>query len=100
MSRRQVELVDAKLYELLADVRNNAVALVDAFDIPDFVLNSALGRYDGNVYEALFEYAKQSKLNQTEVRPKRSKLNQSDIRPKQSKLNQRGKTKMVKTESE
>ncbi|XP_041361181.1 peroxisomal acyl-coenzyme A oxidase 1-like [Gigantopelta aegis] len=67
MSRQQTELVDKKLYELLADVRNNAVALVDAFDIPDVVLNSALGRFDGNVYDALLGYAKQSKLNESEV---------------------------------
>ena len=31
-------------------------------------LQSQLGRYDGNVYESLFEWAKQAPLNQTEVR--------------------------------
>lgn len=41
-------------------LRPNAVALVDAFDIPDRVLNSALGRYDGKVYETLYELAKKS----------------------------------------
>ena len=34
-----------------------------AFDIPDRVLGSALGRHDGNVYEALFEQALHSELN-------------------------------------
>jgi len=33
----------------------NAVALVDAFEFPDRVLNSTIGRFDGNVYEALYE---------------------------------------------
>ena len=32
-----------------------AVALVDAFDFPDNVLNSTLGRSDGNVYEACYQ---------------------------------------------
>ena len=49
--------------ELLDALRPEAVALVDAFDIPDRVLNSTIGRYDGNVYEALYEAAKLSNLN-------------------------------------
>ncbi len=36
---------------LLQDLRADMVALVDAFDIPDRVLNSTIGRADGNVYE-------------------------------------------------
>jgi len=51
------------LQTLLQSLRPNAVALVDAFDIPDRVLCSAIGSYDGNVYEALFEAAKNSELN-------------------------------------
>ena len=39
---------------------------MDAFDIPDRVLNSTIGRKDGNVYEALYEAAKKSTLNQIE----------------------------------
>jgi hypothetical protein len=31
------------------------------------VLNSTIGRKDGNVYEALYQSAKDSNLNQTEV---------------------------------
>ena len=47
--------------------RPEAVALVDAFDYSDFVLNSPLGRYDGNVYEALFKYAQKAALNDRQV---------------------------------
>ena len=47
--------------------RPEAVALVDAFDISDVDLNSVLGRYDGNVYENLFEMAKKSPMNATQV---------------------------------
>jgi len=40
--------------------------LVDAFDIPDNVLNSTIGRYDGNVYESLYTAATKTVLNASE----------------------------------
>jgi acyl-CoA oxidase len=48
-------------------VRPNAVALVDAFDYTDHYLSSVLGRYDGNVYPALYEEAWKDPLNETVV---------------------------------
>jgi acyl-CoA oxidase len=54
---------------LLDQLRPEAVALVDSFDIEDNVLMSNIGRKDGNVYEALFESALQSKLNQSDPVP-------------------------------
>lgn len=48
---------------VLLELRPDACALVDAFALPDRVLNSALGRQDGNVYEALFDHARRSALN-------------------------------------
>nr|XP_022336079.1 peroxisomal acyl-coenzyme A oxidase 1-like isoform X1 [Crassostrea virginica]XP_022336087.1 peroxisomal acyl-coenzyme A oxidase 1-like isoform X1 [Crassostrea virginica] len=66
-SPKQVSLLKNKLADLLAEIRPNAVALVDAFDYPDKVLDSCLGRYDGQVYQALYDYAKSSPLNQQEV---------------------------------
>ncbi|KAG0324538.1 hypothetical protein BG000_002188, partial [Podila horticola] len=47
---RRAQLVDLLRYEL--------IGLVDAFDISDNQLNSAIGRYDGRVYESLYEWAK------------------------------------------
>lgn len=48
---------------------------MDAFDYSDFVLNSPLGRYDGNVYEALFKYAQKAALNDRQVTdPKYSEI--------------------------
>lgn len=35
---------------LLRDIRPNAVALVDGFGFEDYLLHSALGRRDGDVY--------------------------------------------------
>ena len=44
-------------------LRPDVIALTDAFDFPDRVLNSALGKEDGNVYEALLTEARASSLN-------------------------------------
>ncbi|KAK9505625.1 hypothetical protein O3M35_009632 [Rhynocoris fuscipes] len=52
---------------LLEEIRPNAVTLVDGFDICDEILSSALGAYDGNVYERLFEEANRSPLNAVPV---------------------------------
>lgn len=40
---------------------------MDGFDIPDEVVGSALGAYDGNVYERIFAEAQKSPLNQEAV---------------------------------
>ena len=40
---------------------------MDAFDIPDEILNSCLGRYDGDVYTHLYQWAKKAPRNKTEV---------------------------------
>ncbi|KAK4508310.1 hypothetical protein PRZ48_002048 [Zasmidium cellare] len=42
---------------LMAEIRPHAVALVDAWKVPDFLLDSALGRSDGKVYEDLWNRA-------------------------------------------
>lgn len=52
---------------LLAELRPNAVGLVDSFDYHDEILSSALGAYDGQVYERLLESAMKSPLNAKEV---------------------------------
>ena len=45
------------------NLRPDAVALVDCFEYPDSVLNSTIGRKDGNVYEAQYEATVKSPLN-------------------------------------
>jgi len=65
LDRTSHRLVEEGVNHLLDQLRPDVVALVDAFDIPDSVLNSTLGRADGNVYEALYEGAKKSSLNKT-----------------------------------
>lgn len=68
MTDAQITQVKQRVKELLAVIRPNAVALVDSFDFHDSHLGSVLGRYDGNVYENMFEWAKKSPLNKTEVK--------------------------------
>uniref|UniRef100_A0A671YGZ3 Acyl-coenzyme A oxidase n=1 Tax=Sparus aurata TaxID=8175 RepID=A0A671YGZ3_SPAAU len=67
LSVPQVLQISVRIKELLSQLRPNAVALVDSFDIHNKKLNSVLGRYDGNVYENMFEWARRSPLNATEV---------------------------------
>lgn len=67
LSPQQIGVLSQRRVDLLTELRPNAVALVDGFDYPDRMLNSCLGRYDGQVYDALFDYAKSSSLNKQEV---------------------------------
>ncbi|KAL8654956.1 MAG: hypothetical protein Q9210_001199 [Variospora velana] len=63
---RQIQLARTKaVMKLLEDIRPHAVRLVDAWRIPDWQLDSSLGRYDGRVYEDLFHRA--SELNPLNV---------------------------------
>ncbi|XP_043284897.1 probable peroxisomal acyl-coenzyme A oxidase 1 [Venturia canescens] len=64
---QDVPSLQKRLEEVLAAIRPNAVGLVDGFDIRDEILGSALGAYDGNVYERLFAEAMKSPLNQESV---------------------------------
>ncbi|ORX44090.1 acyl-CoA oxidase [Hesseltinella vesiculosa] len=63
----QASTLKKQVISVLKRVRPNAVALVDAFDFPDYLLNSALGSSDGYVYERLTQMAEQEPLNHTSV---------------------------------
>ena len=67
MSTEQIGLVRKQLYKLLGVVRKECIPLVDAFDIPDGILNSVLGRYDGDVYTHLYEWALKAPRNKKQV---------------------------------
>jgi acyl-CoA oxidase len=69
ISENQAGLVKSRVRGLLKELRPDVIGLVDAFDFPDFLLNSALGRYDGKVYESLYNWAQQEPLNQSKVVP-------------------------------
>ncbi|KAK1064280.1 hypothetical protein LTR33_012096 [Friedmanniomyces endolithicus] len=57
VSDPDLDELPAKIQQLMTDVRPHAVRLVDSWKVPDFLLDSALGRYDGKVYEDLFNRA-------------------------------------------
>lgn len=66
LSGAQVDAVRTAYLELLRLIRKDAILLTDAFDYTDQCLNSALGCYDGNVYERLFHWAQKSPTNTQE----------------------------------
>ncbi|GIZ39361.1 hypothetical protein CKM354_000274800 [Cercospora kikuchii] len=70
VSDDDLDRVPEKIQELMAKIRPHAVRLVDSWKIPDFLLDSALGRYDGKVYEELFDRAhRQNPLNEITFNP-------------------------------
>ena len=83
-----------RVASLLTPLRRDAIALVDAFDLSDWELNSVLGRSDGDVYAQMLAWARRSPLNATEVvggfeehvRPLMGKVSldrlPSDVRPR------------------
>jgi acyl-CoA oxidase len=44
----QHQVVRNRFQELLAELRPDVVGLVDAWGLPDYLLNSSLGNYDGS----------------------------------------------------
>lgn len=50
LTPKQASLARSAYFQLLKQLRPEAVGLVDAFAIPDYILDSSLGRYDGDVY--------------------------------------------------
>jgi acyl-CoA oxidase len=69
LSSRQAGWIRSNVLTLLDAIRPNAVALVDSWDYSDFGLKSALGRWDGDVYPALLDYARRDPLNANEIGP-------------------------------
>ena len=65
ISTDQLSAITFRIQLLMTEVRPHAVRLVDAWSVPDYLLESALGRHDGDVYNDLFRRAhKCNPLNQ------------------------------------
>ncbi|KAI9498239.1 acyl-CoA dehydrogenase/oxidase C-terminal [Zychaea mexicana] len=56
----QIEYVRAQTNVLCKAVRDQAIPLIDSFNFSDYVINSPLGRADGNVYVHYFDQVKRS----------------------------------------
>ncbi|KAJ5235111.1 uncharacterized protein N7469_004279 [Penicillium citrinum] len=57
VARSDLDRLPTRVQELMSRIRPHAVNLVDSWIIPDYLLDSALGRYDGRVYEDLYNRA-------------------------------------------
>ena len=51
----QLRELTPRIQRLMEAVQPHAVLLVDAFSITDYLLDSALGKYDGDVYRAMWQ---------------------------------------------
>lgn len=69
MTPTQASWLSPMVLHYLDVIRPNAVALVDARDISDFRLKSALGRYDGDVYPHIMKAAEKDPLNAVDPGP-------------------------------
>lgn len=71
ISDANLNVLSDKIQDLMMKkIRPHAVRLVDAWKIPDYLLDSALGRFDGKVYEDLFDRAhKRNPLNEMTFNP-------------------------------
>ncbi|XP_002913577.1 peroxisomal acyl-coenzyme A oxidase 2 isoform X2 [Ailuropoda melanoleuca] len=85
LSGAQVDAVRTAYLDLLRLIRKDAILLTDAFDFTDHCLNSALGCYDGNVYERLFHWAQESPTN-TQGNPAYEKYLRPLLQSQRSKL--------------
>jgi len=51
---QQMEWIRSRVTLLCKQVRLDSIPLTDSFNFTDFIINSPLGRYDGNMYESYF----------------------------------------------
>ncbi|ORX65646.1 acyl-CoA oxidase [Basidiobolus meristosporus CBS 931.73] len=54
----QLSVIREQVNHLCSVIRKDAIPLVDSFNYTDYIINSPLGRYDGNIYEAYFNLVK------------------------------------------
>lgn len=62
MSSTQATWLREQVRRLLPIIREQSVPLTDSFNLSDHLLNSALGKHDGKVYETLYALAKADPL--------------------------------------
>jgi acyl-CoA oxidase len=59
----QFRLIKQSILQVQGEIRPDCIPLVDSFDYSDSILKSSIGKYDGNIYESLFDAAQKSVLN-------------------------------------
>ncbi|WPK23077.1 hypothetical protein PUMCH_000301 [Australozyma saopauloensis] len=53
------EVINKVTPKICAELRPDVIALTDSFQFSDFIINSAIGKHDGNIYENYFGTVKQ-----------------------------------------
>jgi acyl-CoA oxidase len=56
----QMGIIRDQVKVLCTEIRKDAIPLVDSFGFSDYVINSPLGRYDGDIYTAYFNLVQQN----------------------------------------
>lgn len=69
MNEKQLELLQEKVRLLLSEIRKDAVPLVDSFNLPDSLVNSPLGRFDGDLYKHYFAEVRAAPNAEIKVTP-------------------------------
>uniref|UniRef100_A0A8C5BQS7 Acyl-coenzyme A oxidase n=1 Tax=Gadus morhua TaxID=8049 RepID=A0A8C5BQS7_GADMO len=59
--KNAAEFVNTAILTLCTQLKDEAVALVDVFAPPDFILNSTIGKADGNLYQNMWSTVLQGK---------------------------------------
>jgi acyl-CoA oxidase len=59
MTPEQVKLIRQEIVVICRELRPDGVALVDAFNYPDWLIKAPLGQADGNIYEAYLNNVKE-----------------------------------------
>ncbi|KAJ2084360.1 fatty-acyl coenzyme A oxidase [Coemansia sp. RSA 988] len=86
-SGSQIEALKTFVNSACTEVRKDAIPLTDAFGYTDYIINSPLGRYDGDVYEKYFDLV--TSLNPQKpvpyfdslIRPLLERTNESELGP-------------------
>ena len=81
-NKQQVKYISNEINRLLKEIRPEAVSLVDSFGFDDYYLNSALGKYDGDVYNELYNWIRKGPTNRSEYGMGYNEL----LKPRISKL--------------
>jgi len=51
----QMDILTQQVNNLCQIIRKDAIPLVDSFNLSDYIINSPMGRFDGNIYQAYFD---------------------------------------------
>ncbi|KAI1317861.1 acyl-coenzyme A oxidase [Mortierella claussenii] len=66
LSPKQCQSIRLQIKTLQASLADDVLGLVDAFDFPDHFLNSALGGFNGDAYQQLWNTVQNQEINQRE----------------------------------